>query len=153
MRTKRRAFLVHLPVLNFNRFDWICMTILQHINSHFISYCLHTKLRFWFGFNIKKPSGRETWWCLWTFVSKVRRGEKTRTVSRKCYIISKLEEQSLSGSPCSSQNFWTGLNVFGDPENHYEDTKNQNWKDQIDANYFKLYADMFFYKRQKITTS
>ncbi len=33
------------------------------------------------------------------------RGEKTRTVSRKCCIISKLEEQSQFGSPRSSQNF------------------------------------------------
>ena len=86
MRTKRRAFLVHLPVLNFNRFDWICMTILQHINRHFISYCLHTKLRFWFGFNIKKPSSRETWWCLWTFVSKVRRGEKMMNLPTTLYF-------------------------------------------------------------------
>ncbi len=71
------------------------------------------------------------------------RGEKTRTLSRKCPIISKLEEQSQFGSPRSSHFFWTGLNEFGEPENHYEDTKNQDWKDQIDAKYFKLYVDMF----------
>jgi len=58
-----------------------------------------------------------------------------KTLSRKCCIISKLEEQSQSGSLRSSQNFWTGLNAFGDPENHHEGNKFFKIIVQIDADY------------------
>src|SRR5258708_21757983 len=44
------------------------------------------------------------------------RGEKTRTVSRKFCIISKLEEQSQFRSPRSSQNVSNGLDAFGELE-------------------------------------